>query len=550
MPKVKQSGPVVLDLSHEGCFLNGYTYVFYAADVQDRPRCEDEMFTYLEKRSEKFPGFKACVWRHFDDPDPCGKHNVTGDHYHVITSKQHPKSGEACFTPMSSAFGGWIRTHRKSGSNQTATRDPGRELGSGDWLEGPNGITVFKPSGLFRYLRIAPRELCFFTQNVESHLFKKGNNTYMHHLPIVKGEPLPEVPGLDENGSPQSAIFNTGNAKSKTAQYLFGLMSLIQKSKCSTIEQFQVWALAQGVDEASRILEKYVSRSNFNQTFAKALEWYTADHANQPWKKQAESIMLPQGMLFMSVERSLEMFDLICKWNHFDRMEFIGDCLDVVKKSKQKVNTLLFIGSSNAGKSQLAQSLALTFSKVARIYQGQNNNFIFQSAIGRGIILHQEALFAKPSYEVFKLVMEGALTEVAVKGKPNVLLPRIPYVITCNVIPWAMADPADARAFENRCLKYEFQCCPRLKDFRNDGEMNPEMWLILAKEYDDYMKELNLICDEVMAVETRAEAAKRPLVDEPTLTPEQHAVLSDDVTTSVLYDDETGEEPPMKKHKC
>ena len=418
----------------------------------------------------------------------------------------------------------------------------GRQPGSGQWMLGPkDGIVIFSPEGLFRYLRTPPRELCFTTQNAKEFVFFKGNHQYMHHIPIKEGDPLPLIPGLDDSGSSKGGLFNPANAKSKNGQYLFGLMSLIHESRCSTIEQFQAWTINQEPNEAARILEKYVSRANFNQSFQKALEWYSADHASKPWSEQLKVILHPPGIAFMSVERSLEMFNLICKWNHFDRIEFIGDCIDIVQKAKQKMNTLLFIGASNAGKSQIAQSLALTFSKVARIYQGQQNNFIFQSAIGRGVILHQEALFAKPSYEVFKLVMEGALTEVAVKGKSNALLPRIPYIITCNVIPWAMADPADARAFENRCLKYEFQCCPRLRDYREDGDMNPEMWQVLFKEYQEYIatmqaisedldKEEQLKCHESMPVKTRSESRKRPAADEPWLTPEQHAELSVDAS--------------------
>ena len=89
-----------------------------------------------------------------------------------------------------------------------------------------------------------------------------------------------------------------------------------------------------------------------------------------------------------------------------------------MEKSIQKQNTLL-IGSSNAGKSQKAQSLALTAAKISRLYQGLNNSFVFQDLL----IIHQEALSAKASYEMFNLVMEGAVTdtEVAVKGKANAL---------------------------------------------------------------------------------------------------------------------------------
>lgn len=536
MPRCKQQQPVVPEC--QGPFHWGYTYVFYAAEPMDRSECEDVLYKYLDERSQGVPEFKAAVWQHFDDPDPCGKHNVVGDHYHVVTTKQVPEQGEAAFTPSSSAFGCWIRRYRKSLQDEKSVGAMAKRPGSGRWLEGPDGQSIFKPSGLFRYLRRPPRSLSFYTQNAEEFVFEKGDNQYLNHFPVVPGEPLPEVPGLEEMGSSKGGVFNPANATTKSGECLFGLMSYIGRSHATTIEQFQAWVLSLAPNEASHILEKYVSRTNFNQTFQKALEWYSADHASKEWRLQLGSIMKPAGVKFMSVERSLEMFNIICRWNHFDRMQLIEDCINLCEKTNQKVNTLLFVGTSNAGKSQVAQSLALTFSKVARLYQGQQNNFIFQSALGKGVCLHQEALFAKASYETFKLVMEGALTEVAVKGKPNATLPRVPYIITCNVLPWNQADPADARAFENRCMRYEFAYCPDLKDFARDGDMNPEMWQVLVKEWDEYQSELaSLVCHEVMPVETRAEKRKQPS-GEPTMTPEQHAELSADIEGAELFTNE------------
>ena len=147
------------------------------------------------------------------------------------------------------------------------------------------------------------------------------------------------------------------------------------------------------------------------------MDWYSLTQLAKAWREQTGSIIKPEGVKVMSVERGLKMFDVIMKW------QFIKDCVNIMEKSIQKQNTLL-IGSSNAGKSQKAQSLALTAAKISRLYQGLNNSFVFQDLLSKNVIIHQEALLAKASYEMFNLVMEGAGavtdTEMAVKGKANV----------------------------------------------------------------------------------------------------------------------------------
>ena len=214
-------------------------------------------------------------------------------------------------------------------------------------------------------------------------------------------------------------LFSTpaGSAQTKGGAVLFDVMSVIHKSKAGTIEQFQSWVLSRDPARAATIMEEHFSKRNLNQTLAMAMDWYPLTQLAKPWREQMGSIIKPEGVKVVSVERSLKMFEVIMKW------QFIKDCVNIMEKSIQKQNTLLLIGSSNAGKSQKAQSLALTAAKISRLYQGLNNSFVFQDLLSKNVIILQEALLAKASYEMFNLVMEGAVTdtEVAVKGKANAL---------------------------------------------------------------------------------------------------------------------------------
>ena len=393
MPRTQQPSAQIRD--DEGIFLNGYTFIIGAPKCSlERAYFDDALFAYMEKRAQEDPQFRGAYWEHFNDRDACGKHSIVGDHYHIAVTRQRPREGE----DSSTALGCWVRDKAEGYGTET--------------LEGQN---IFKPPGLFLYLRRPPRSLAYYTESIKDLVFEKNGYKYLHHVPLEPGS-LPEVPGLDEGCSGAGALFDPGSAQTKGGAVLFDVMSVIHKSKAGTIEQFQSWVLSRDPARAATIMEEHFSKRNLNQTLAMAMDWYSLTQSAKPWREQMGSIIKPEGVKVMSVERSLKMFDVIMKW------QFIKDCVNIMEKSIQKQNTLL-IGSSNAGKSQKAQSLALTAAKISRLYQGLNNSFVFQDLLSKNVVIHQEALLAKASYEMFNLVMEGAVTdtEVAVKGKANAL---------------------------------------------------------------------------------------------------------------------------------
>ena len=84
--------------------------------------------------SETDTNFLGEYWSHFNDPDPCGKHSVVGDHYHIVFTKQIPENPDtAAYTPCSSAIGCWLRRQTKP------------ELEGGRGLQLPPGQSIFKP---------------------------------------------------------------------------------------------------------------------------------------------------------------------------------------------------------------------------------------------------------------------------------------------------------------------------------------------------------------------------------------------------------------------
>ena len=152
MPRIQQPSDQIRDA--EGIFLNGYTFIIGAPKRSlERAYFDDELFAYMEKRAREDPQFRGAYWEHFNDRDACGKHSIVGDHYHIAVTRQRPREGEA----SSSAVGCWVRDKAKGYGTET--------------LEGQN---IFKPSGLFLYLRRPPRSLAYYTKSIKDLVFEKN----------------------------------------------------------------------------------------------------------------------------------------------------------------------------------------------------------------------------------------------------------------------------------------------------------------------------------------------------------------------------------------
>lgn len=114
MPRTQQPSVQIRDA--EGIqFLNGYTFIIGAPRSSlERAYFDDELFAYMEKRAREDPQFRGAYWEYFDDRDPCGKHSIFEDHYHIAVTRQRPQEGKA----SSSALGCWV-------GDKTSRQNPG-----------------------------------------------------------------------------------------------------------------------------------------------------------------------------------------------------------------------------------------------------------------------------------------------------------------------------------------------------------------------------------------------------------------------------------------
>lgn len=125
----------------------------------------------------------------------------------------------------------------------------------------------------------------------------------------------------------------------------------------------------------------------------------------------------------------------------------------------------MFFGGSNAGKSIVMRSAFSVFPECATMYQGVNNNFMFECLEGANCAMWEEAMFASAQQESIKLLLEGAPMSVAGKNRKNVQIDRVPIGITCNVLPWrSLLIQAHMKAFENRSIVLKCDPMPHLEE--------------------------------------------------------------------------------------
>ena len=219
-------------------------------------------------------------------------------------------------------------------------------------------------------------------------------------------------------------------------------------------------------------------KSNFNVEFSKALDWAKMSLGASNWFQCLTSSSPRRNLMSLT-----ESVDLLKRWHIYnklpitstERITSVTSALDnALSKKKPKVNTIIFHGETNAGKSIVIKSAFRAFPHVFQLYHGVPNNFMFADAVGAQAILWEEKRFNSQQQEAYKLLMERAEMSIAVKGTKNDTLNRTPVEITCNQLPWcSMTHTEDENAFKNRSYIYNMASTPWLKAYEKKGDIDP-----------------------------------------------------------------------------
>lgn len=126
----------------------------------------------------------------------------------------------------------------------------------------------------------------------------------------------------------------------------------------------------------------------------------------------------------------------------------------VLGRQTQKVNTLCFHGTSDAGKSLLARSILSPWEPGSIQRDGGMNVHWLENTLQRNFLLWEEPIVNCEIKEDLKLILSGERITVNPKGKPIVYKEkRSPLIITCNS-QWWLIDQTNA--YVNRMYLLSF----------------------------------------------------------------------------------------------
>ena len=182
---------------------------------------------------------------------------------------------------------------------------------------------------------------------------------------------------------------------------------------------------------------------------------------------------------YLSPEESYELVSRIMERNGIGIDTFTRDVLDLMDKKRPKVNTLWLHGSTNAGKSFVARSLA----RLAMLYHSVppgSNRFMFQDCVSKRLIVIEEPFLDETQIEACKEVFQGTGSYVPVKNKADQYLKPTPVIITSNTLLWQFNSKAKGPLL-SRCFKGYLNMKPCDFLAKITKELHP-LWIDVAMD--------------------------------------------------------------------
>lgn len=199
------------------------------------------------------------------------------------------------------------------------------------------------------------------------------------------------------------------------------LVDMYRQSNAYDANSFKEWAENKGGDGWQFVFTHFMSSGL--RYFADAIEVCNnmVDTESLRWSTWLESLQnLRQLNMneYHSVQSSTEFINRWCEGQHIDVWKLTEELIDICDKRKQKVNSLVLIGQSNAGKTVILNSITEAFRKCAIVTNNSSAQFTWQDAVNQRILAIKEVKMIQNQTEVYKNIMAGADTMVNIKCKP------------------------------------------------------------------------------------------------------------------------------------
>nr|QUS52533.1 NS1 [Mute swan feces associated ambidensovirus 2] len=141
---------------------------------------------------------------------------------------------------------------------------------------------------------------------------------------------------------------------------------------------------------------------------------------------------------------------------------FMTSIYNVLERDIPKCNTILIHSAPSAGKNYFFDCVIDYFINKGQLGRAnKHNNFAFQEAYGKRIILWNEPNYESAMTDQLKMMTAGDAYTVTVKNKPDAAVYKTPLIVlTNNRIP-LMHDPT----FKDRIIQFFWKPAPFLKDY-------------------------------------------------------------------------------------
>ncbi|KAJ7355041.1 hypothetical protein OS493_028256 [Desmophyllum pertusum] len=421
---------------------------------------------YCTRREENF-----LLYTHlYDLTHITGDVSCKGNHVHLLVQGDFLNNGGIVKKPSQTYHYEWIM-------NLTRTYK----------FENPSSTVVKSIHGYLDYLKVYPRNLAAYSKS----FIQLAESGYFHATPEKHRANVDEYKKrLNEPDGPPNELSVKKPRLAEADKTFEEIRMYLRESKALNVTDLIRWASQQKNENIkTRLVTQLFRRTNFPQLVEKALNVNKFEQTGGTWYDKLINWSPKKGG-YMSIADSITVLKMFHNHNGVPIQSSVrGKSLtqmfdEILSKRLTKINCIVLHGDSNAGKSIVLNSAFKVYPDWGMMYQGITNNFIFEGLEDMEVCIWEEALFSPNQQETIKLVLEGAETSVAAKYRKNVMIPRVPIGITCNVIPWrAILIQAHQTAFVNRCHILQCNEMPALSQYSDAGKIHPQAWLHLDVPY-------------------------------------------------------------------
>lgn len=406
----------------------------YVTVIFGLPKHENIDFHLVFARQTERSQDVICVLHDPQQSDiPC---EYDGLHYHCITSftTKEFKNDTAWATTkeLLSTIGDCTFPYFKKLST-----DSGPQLPMGIWKH----QRVFHLPSICTYLQLPGKEIVFNNTQEHSYLWRKWTAVTNNDLLAMRNKKIEER--KDNSTAPDNIEF---------------LERIISESKGAIICYEDLLSYKAPHDADNNRFRKLLLKTQFQNLAYKAFAAYTArylyytlDELLEDWYRNVGEHETDK---YYGVNESLAIVRKWCQEQGINFCRFKARFRLILDKKKDKLNTFLLIGRSNAGKSYITDVRALC-KTYGEVNGSTDYNFAFQNCVKKRVVAMEELMIGPSSVDLFKRILGGEGAMVRVKNKMDAYCPRVPIIITANDDPTGLImKSVDKEAIKNRCFAY------------------------------------------------------------------------------------------------